>query len=436
MAMRILAQSAAASRPAGYGAAAARLLIGACIAWYLIANVWRAIPAIPKSPSDFSVYYRAGQAVRHGTSPFLRTEYDYPPLIAFLAAPLTLMDYVAARWIWFLLSQACLLLAACWMWRALGRDRIAACSAAAVWALGGAIAENLALGEAGPLLVLVFAAAYTREGTRQGAYIGFGAALKFIPGVLAAALPLRRDWRAIGGLAAGILGFLVLPWLVLQYGFSGPPAPRTTGYWMGTPAILSWSLPSAVLRAMEPPRRGDRLPADWEYGNAPTEIVRPERGAVSVAVAVCTLGAGLLALFWISRGKLNAEQSPFAVAGLLSLSLAASPICWTHYQVMQYPGLALLLCGAWRRRAWARLSGTVALGACLYQLPVGILTEYYRRHGGWTAASPPTLYFWTTVTPVASLALFVLFLWEVRLRALTGAHGTLTPSGDGGLTSR
>jgi len=408
-------------RPLGYSIVAAQLLIGACIAWYLIANVWRVIPELPKSPSDFSVYYRSGQALRHGTSPFLQPEYDYPPLIAFLAAPLTLLNYVAARWIWFLLSQACLLLAAWWMWRALGRDRIAACSAIVVWALGGAIAENLALGEAGPLLVLVFAAAYTREGTKQGAYIGFGAALKFIPAVLAAALALRRDRRAIGGLATGILGFLILPWLVLQYGLSGPPAPRTTGYWMGTPAILSWSLPSAVLRAMDPPKRGAHLPPDWEYGNATTAIARPWPRFISVAVALCTLGAGLLALLWISHGKLNAKQSPFAMAGLLSLSLAAAPICWTHYQVMQYPGLALLLCAAWRRRSWVHLSSIVLLGACLYQLPVGVLTDYYRQHGGWTAASPPTLYFWTTVTPIASLVLFALFLREVRLRALTGA---------------
>lgn len=411
-------------RLAGYGEVAAQLLIGACIAWYLIANVWRVIPAIPKSPSDFSVYYRAGHALRQGASPFLQLEYDYPPLIAFLAAPLTLLNYIAARWVWFLFSQACLLLAAWWMWRALGSDRIAASSALIVWALGGAIAENLSLGEAGPLLVLVFAAAYTRKGIKQGAYIGFGAALKFIPAVLATALALRRDRRAIGGLAAGILGFLILPWLVFQYGLSGPMAPRTTGYWMGTPAILSWSLPSAVLRAMDPPKRGSHLPPAWEYGNATTEIAKPERGLVSAAVAASTLGVGLLALLWISRGTLNANQSPFAMAGLLSLSLAAAPICWTHYQVMQYPGLALLLCTAWRRHSWVRLSSIVVLGACLYQLPVGVLTDYYRQHAGWTADSPAILYFWTTLTPIASLALFALFLWEVRLRALTGARNT------------
>ena len=45
-------------------------------------------------------------------------------------------------------------------------------------------------------------------------------------------------------------------------------------------------------------------------------------------------------------------------------------------------------------------------------VPVAILTAYYQSHGGWTAASPATLYIWTSVTPVASLLLFGLLVRE------------------------
>jgi hypothetical protein len=65
----------------------------------------------------------------------------------------------------------------------------------------------------------------------------------------------------------------------------------------------------------------------------------------------------------------------------------------------------LLLHHALSRRRWILAGGTVVLGALLYPIPVAVLRAYYERHGGWTAASPATLYVWTSVTPVVSLAL-------------------------------
>ena len=44
------------------------------------------------------------------------------------------------------------------------------------------------------------------------------------------------------------------------------------------------------------------------------------------------------------------------------------------------------------------------------------MLDYYVRFSGWTAASPATLYIWTSVTPVATLLLF-----GVLLRQLTAS---------------
>jgi hypothetical protein len=140
---------------------------------------------------------------------------------------------------------------------------------------------------------------------------------------------------------------------------------------------------------------------------------------LSAGIAAGVLLAGLAALVTVCRGRLNGAQAPWAAAALISLSVAASPISWNHYQILQYPGLALLLCSAVRRRRWLLGACTVVLGALLYQIPREVLRAYYVQHSGWSAASPATLYIWTSVTPVAALLLFGLLLRQLTAEAAT-----------------
>jgi hypothetical protein len=112
------------------------------------------------------------------------------------------------------------------------------------------------------------------------------------------------------------------------------------------------------------------------------------------------------------------------MAAPTSLSLAAAPVCWTHYQVMQYPGIALLLCYALQKRLWRLLGGTLVCAALLYPVPVAILTDYYAKYGKWTAASPVTLYVWTSVAPLAALALFGLLVRAARISPVPVKHPT------------
>lgn len=381
------------------------LFLGICAGWYLNQNVREQLPGITGTPSDFTHYYQAARHVAGRMSPYSDDSYDYPPAVAFVLTPLALTDYVTARRIWFWASQGFLLAAAWVMWRALGGDLPAACPVACVWAFAGAAGESLGLGQLGPLLVLLLALACTRGSPAQGVSVGMGLALKFIPGLLAVVVVLRRDWRALAALAAALVVAVAIPAAVIAHWNPGQASPIRADYWMGTPAILSWSVPSVVLRVLDPPR-GNGLPYDWEFGNSPGSTHLPRgRRLVSVGVAAGLLLAGVGALAILFRGRLRAEQAPWAAAALLSLGVAASPISWTHYQVLQYPGLALLLHHALSRRRWILAGGTVVLGALLYPIPVAVLRAYYERHGGWTAASPATLYVWTSVTPVVSLAL-------------------------------
>jgi hypothetical protein len=268
----------------------------------------------------------------------------------------------------------------------IGTQPVSRTCVAFVWAAGGAAGENLSLGQAGPLLVLALAVAYTPRSLAAGISAGIGAALKFIPGVVSIAFALRRDWRAVGGIMVMAVSLVLIPWAVVRYRLEGSSVPSRVDYWTGTPALLNWSLPAVVLRALDPPQGGTSLPYNWEYGNyLPNLHLAPSQQMASVGTTVVIFGAGILALLLVCRGQLDREQLPWALAGLISLSLAASPVCWSHYQVMQYPGLAF--CFIDPRNGGALHAYSFAERFSI-EVPVAMLTAYYKQHGGWTATSP------------------------------------------------
>jgi hypothetical protein len=392
--------------------------LAVCAAWYVRENLIEQLPGIGPAPSDFTNYYEAARHVAAGKSPYSDSSYDYPPAVAFALSPLALTNYVTARRIWFAASQIFLLLAAWITWRGVrpfARDRLAACGVAGVWAFGGAAAESLGLGQLSPLLVLLLAVAYFNREINQGLAAGVGASLKFIPGLLGIVPVLRRDWRGVAAFICALIAGIAIPSAVIAHWNPRQASPARADYWMGTPALLSWSMPSVVLRAMDPVTRGPKLPHDWEFGNG-TDGVQLTQGRklLSAAVAVAILLAGIALLAARCRTRLRAEDIPWASAALISLSVAASPISWTHYQVLQYPGLAMLVCFAAASRKWLLMGASIGLGALLYTVPVGMLRAYFDRYGAWTAWSPATLYIWTSITPVASLVLSVILLAQIR----------------------
>lgn len=382
-----------------------------CVRRYYHQTVAIVTPQLIETPSDFLPYHQAAQEIVQGNSPYLAPGYIYPPTFAFLLTPLARLDYVTARRIWFGLSQIFLLATAVVVWRAAGADLAAAFWIGIVWALGNAATEALALGQIGPLLTLLVALALTRRGTLQGASVGAGFALKLFPGLLGFAVLLRRERRAIGWMFLSALIAVLLPWAAVATFLKGPIA--TGGAWTGTPATLSWSLPSVVLRILDPPKQVYPLPQSWVDGTDLERFRMPiHLGLISIAVSLAVLLSGLYFLWRKVHFRLTPAQAPWVMAALLALALAASPISWTHYQVIQYPGVALLLIHLWRRRAWGTLIPAIVLASLLYPVPVKILGDYYERYHNWTAASLSTLYIWTSVTPLASLGLFVVFVRE------------------------
>jgi len=353
--------------------------------------------------------------VLHGRSPFSDPAMLYPPALAFLLTPLGLMSYEAARWTWLVISQICLLGSAFLLWRGLKRSPIAAFGIAIVWTFGGAASESLALGQLAPVVVLLLTLTYTARPNWQGIATGLAAGLKYFPGAPLLAFLLARNRRAVVAFFAVAAVTLAVPWLFVLIFFTGPKTAPRAIYSMGSSTILSWSIPSTILRILDPPSNRDHLPHNWEFGNDTGSLQLPARDRwISASAAVLVFSLGALALVITCRGRLDPLQVPLASAALIALALAAVPVSWTHYQLLQYPGVAMFLTRAAESRRWRLLLAILICANLLYPLPVAILKHYYSSHGGWSAASPTTLYLWTSVAPIASLALFALFLKEIR----------------------
>lgn len=390
---------------------ARRLLVMAfvalCAVWYVKQNILNVLPTV--GLSDFRYYYYAAGKILHGESPYLIADYVYPPLLACLLVPIAGFDYYTARWIWFIFSQACFLTAAYLLWRRIGRDWIAASVIAFVWSAGWAAQDGFPTGQPDPLLTLLIVVACINSGLAQGIAAGAGFAVKLIPAVLGLLAPLERNWRSLVAFFASAGLLMGAPWAIVAI-LTGPTKPVNTDYIFGTPCVLSWSIPSVALRVLEPPGDDGKLPNDWVNGwDLPRLHLSSGQKLLSLSVAFAVMAAGIAIMLRKMRGKLSPEQVPFAGTALIALALAASPIAWWHYQVMQYPGVALLFCTALRSRNWARLCWSILVALFLFPLPAGLLRYYYHQHESWPDA-PGLMYLWTAVTPIASLCLFGLLL--------------------------
>ena len=385
----------------------------AVCAWWYWKRCW--LSQMPDGgPSDFKFYYLAARQVLHGRSPFFEGGYIYPPLLACLLAPLALLNYLTARWVWFAASHVALVLAAFLLWRYLGRDRLALAVIACVWAVGGAAEDGLGIGQVDAALVLLTVLAITGTGAVEAAAVAAGFALKFFPGLLVALPLLRRNWRRLAAAATGGGILLAAPWALVAFGLAGPKAPPRLDYLAGTPCVLSWSLPSLALRVAEWPQRDGRLPQDWVFGyDLPRVRHSAAQRELSLAVSAATLLAGLLALYRAAGGRVQYTGRAAAGAALMSLALAASPICWWHYQVLQYPGLAILLVSALRQaRPWL-FCGALVNAAFLFPIPAAVLRFLYHQHERWPDL-PTALCFWTAVPAAATLVLFAFLTASLR----------------------
>jgi hypothetical protein len=144
------------------------------------------------------------------------------------------------------------------------------------------------------------------------------------------------------------------------------------------------------------------LGTNLEHFHMPAHLV-----AAGLAVSIVTLAAGMFALGRATGWRLNEAQMPWALSALVTLTLLASPVAWSHYQALEYPGVALLLIDTWRKRQWKLMGAALALAVLVYPLPIHMMD---RMHYHWTADSLRAVWLWITVPAFASMGLLALFV--------------------------
>jgi hypothetical protein len=270
--------------------------------------------------TDFSSFYASARAVAHGSSPYpplaslpavadrhTFAPFAYPPPIAFLVAPLTLLPLAFAKLVFF-----CLGLAAIALGFRLLEVRDASCYAAAFASLP--VLEAVGVGSITPLLFLGVAAAWRYRDRTLGvalAVAGVVVAKLFLWPLVLWLVYTRRYAAAVASVAIGALA-LFAAWGAI--GFAGlGEYPHLLSRLTELTGVNSFSL-FALERALGL--------APW-----PAQI-----GVAAVACAACCVAAG-------TRGT-RGDSAGFTLA--VGLALLFTPILWPHYLVLLFAPIAIV----------------------------------------------------------------------------------------------
>jgi alpha-1,2-mannosyltransferase len=295
--------------------------------WAIVASVWMVVANALNHQFAFDVHHAfvpAARAVLHGSSPYSGvasravregTSYLYPPLAAYLFAPLTVLPTLAAETLSTLLVAACvpaaLLVLGVRDWR---------CHAAAfLWmpVIAGIQSANLTL----PMLLgLAVVWRYRDRTVVAGLVTGLVVALKiFFWPVLIWLVATRRYRTAALGAAASVF-FVFVPWAGI--GFAGLHGyPHLLSVVSHREGPISYSL-AALIHFVVP---------SWPTAIALETIV----------------GAGVL-LLALAAGRRGRDRDAFALATLGIL--AFTPLLEIHYFVLLLAVVALYrprLSAAW-----------------------------------------------------------------------------------------
>lgn len=376
------------------------LVIIVSLAIYGWETVYDVVPAMP-AESDFRHYYEAARLLMSGYSPYGEQGFDYPPLLAYIVAPISGPGYLFARWAWFLLSQASTLGA---MWILYRRAQIPLwILAVSVGLLADAAQETFGLGQVTPLLVLLTALAITEWRTSWA--LGLGCALKLLPGATIVALALQRRWSEFLRASTVALIATVGLWLPILL-MPGEKVHHNPGVWAGTPHIQNVSAPASILRLLDWPTQAT-LPYHWVTGNAPSKMHLSL--AHQWAAGFTALLVLIVAYVLLSKRR---YPLPLAIVAMTAISVVASPLAWTHYALLYLPVGAYLLAECRPRGLRSSLTVIVAM-LCAYTVPVEMIRLYVGAYGWGNTGPAPVVLFLAGLLPALSGITFLVLSLEV-----------------------
>lgn len=335
--------------------------------------------------TDFGVYVRAAWAVTAGKDLYTVTDdhgwhYCYPPTFAILLVPLAEpyqfdtetrhLPFAVSVAIWYVLSVGCAVFAA----NALASGVVPGAvrwsrrwwyaRLVPVYVCIGGVGFTLGRGQVNLLLIALVAGAFaaTVRGRRMasGAWLAGAAALKMIPALLVLFPLVRRDWRALIGVALG--GFVLLG--VIPAAVWGIPKTiemnRKPVEVVLLPAVASGGDQTRAIElhgAKSTDSQSVRAVVQaWIY---PDRKTRPHE-IDPIASQIHWLVSGLLVLITVIVGLRRLTPDPadqlIFLGCLCTVMMLLTPVSHMHYYAMVLP----LVSGLWLRGVARRPNGVSA----------------------------------------------------------------------------
>jgi Glycosyltransferase family 87 len=365
-----------------YGLTRPSILVLLCAGTVMHLGIAIAQAAARRREWDFSHYYVAALAMRHGLNPYaidLRplgrqigldgiARATDTPFFLFCFEPLTWFGPAAAFWIWFGINAAALILAMILILRAApGLDRRQVISLSAIILLYPPLSNHIYFAQTQIVILLLVAVAMRAFEARRDRLAGLALAaaglLKVFPLVIAGYFIVRRRWRALGwtfaGLAAGMAATIVAFGVERNVSFiAGTYLTRSAGF-LARPANVA--LGSFVSRLFWY-AAGSVTMSAWLNWTRMASVAIAELALLGLTIyaTMPRAGAGRDASAHDDR-----ESREFALWVVAAIML--SPTAWIHYLVLLILPFMLIAASGWSsstsaRVLWLMVASYAAIG--------------------------------------------------------------------------
>ncbi|WP_307794482.1 glycosyltransferase 87 family protein [Arthrobacter cavernae] len=345
----------------------------------VVVALWVLYSAYIPLMNDFEVYYYGGTRVLQTGetgagelyAPRDGLPFTYPPFAALLFAGLAMSSFGASSLVFIMTALAGAAVVAAWLarhyfaltsWRAAFADyrfRTTALAGTAAILLLGPWRDTFDFGQINIILMGVILADFALYGKARageirwpaGLLIGLAAGIKLTPLAFGLYFLVRRDFKALGWMAAGFFGSIAVSWAIL------PQA-----------SLMFWTKILPDTGRIGGPAYMDNLSVKGLL----LHLGMPDSGFTSVLWLVLSLALAVLAALVI-KWALAADENFVAVSATAVLMLLISPVSWSHHWVwiaVALPSMAFAMHRVPSRNGRMRLAGwiVVAVSAVAFYL--------------------------------------------------------------------
>lgn len=322
--------------------------------------------------NDFEVYYYGGSrvlqtgetGVNELYAPRDGLPFTYPPFAALLFALLATLSFGASSLIFITTALAGAAVVSAWLarhyfgfrrWKEAFADwrfRAVALAGTAGILLLGPWRDTFDFGQINIILMGLILADFALHGKSRagelrwpaGLLIGLAAGIKLTPLAFGLYFLVRRDFRALGWMAAGFFGSIALSWAVLPHA-----------------SLTFWTKILPDTGRIGGPGYVDNLSVKGLL----LHLGLPDSGLTSVLWLVLSLALVAVAALVI-KWAVDADENFVAVSATAVLMLLISPVSWSHHWVwmaVALPSMAFALHRVPSRDGRMRLAGWVIVAA-------------------------------------------------------------------------